>query len=82
MNEQIKTKLTRGEKFQKTAKCKNNQSSPMTNLSWCDLNKKGNLLKVHDMCPNPKCNCQKQITFTPKLFLLEGAVFKAMRKNI
>ena len=24
------------------------------------------------MCHNPKCNCQKQITFSPKQFQLEG----------
>ena len=29
------------------------------------------MLKLHDMCHNPKCRCQKQITFTPKQFQLE-----------
>ena len=24
------------------------------------------VLKLHDMCHSPKCNCQKQITFTLK----------------
>ena len=28
------------------------------------------------MCHNPKCKCQKQITFSPKQFQLEGAGFK------
>ena len=28
------------------------------------------------MSHNPKCNCQKQITFTPKQIQLEGAGFK------
>ena len=33
------------------------------------------------MCHNPNCNCQKQITFTPKQFRLEGHGFKnAMKK--
>ena len=29
------------------------------------------------MCHNPKCNCQKQITFTPKQFPLEGGSIKS-----
>ena len=29
------------------------------------------------MCPNPKCKCQKQITFTPNQFQLEGGGFKS-----
>ena len=40
--------------------------SPMSNSAWCDLNSRGDLLKLHDLCHNPKCKCQKQITFTPK----------------
>ena len=33
------------------------------------------------MCHNPKCNCQKQITLTPKQFQLKGKGFKmTMRK--
>ena len=35
------------------------------------------------MCHNPKCKCQKQITFTPNQFELEGAGFKnTMKKNL
>ena len=34
------------------------------------------------MCPNPKCNCLKKISFTPKQFQLEGSGFKnTMKKN-
>ena len=34
------------------------------------------------MSHNPKCNCQKQITFTPKQYMLGGAGFKnTMKKN-
>ena len=34
------------------------------------------------MCHNPKCECQKQFTFSPKQFQLEGAGFKnTMKKN-
>ena len=56
---------TRGEKLIQKGNCKYNHSSPMSTFSWCDLNNKGNLFKVHDMCPNPKCKGQKRITFTP-----------------
>ena len=45
----------------------------MSNSAWCDLKKKCTVLKLHDMCYNPKCICQKQITFTPKHFHLEVA---------
>ena len=54
----------------------------MSNLSWCDLNFKGNLLKVHDMCPKCKCKCQKQFTCTPNEFQLEIAGFKNTMKKI
>ena len=54
----------------------------MSNLSWCDLNYKGNLLKVHDMCPNCKCKCQNQIIFTPNQFQLEVPGFKNTMKKI
>ena len=37
----------------------------MSNPSGCDVNKKGNLLKVRAMCPNLKCKCQKKTVFTP-----------------
>ena len=56
---------TRVEKLIQNGNWKYKHSSPMSNLSWCDLNNKGNLLEVHDLCPNPKCKGQKQITFTP-----------------
>ena len=32
------------------------------------------------MCPNPKCRCQKQLTFTPNEFQHEGAGFNTMKK--
>ena len=34
------------------------------------------------MCNNPKCKCQKQITFSPNHFQLEGAGFKNTMKKI
>ena len=52
----------------------------MSNSAWCDLNsKKGNILKLHDKCPNPKCKCQKIITFTPHQYMLQGG---SIRKNL
>ena len=38
--EDKQSKFKKGEKFQKPARCKNNHSSPISNLSWCDLNNK------------------------------------------
>ena len=40
----------------------------MSNLTWCDLNNKGNLLKLQDMCLTRGSKYQKQITFTPNQF--------------
>ena len=54
----------------------------MSKAAWCDLNKKCKVLKLHDMCHNPKYNCQKQITFSPKQFQKEGAGLKNTMKNI
>ena len=54
------------EDFQKKAKCKNGKVSPMAKGAWCDLKSTGNVPKLHDMYSKPKCNCQKQKTFTPK----------------
>ena len=57
--------MTRGEDFNKNAKCSHGHRSAMSNSAWCDLNKNCTVLKLHDMCHNPKCKCQKQITFSP-----------------
>ena len=54
----------------------------MSNSAWCDLNKNCTVLKLHDMCHNPKCKCQKQITFSSNQFQLEGAGFKNTMKKI
>ena len=75
--------MTRGEDFIKRGKCKNNHCSSMSNTAWTDLNSKGNILKLHDKCPNPKCGCQKIITFTPHQYMLEGGLIKSkLQKNI
>ena len=74
--------MTRAENFMKKRNCKINHSSSMSNSAWCDLNSKGNVLKLHDKRPNPKCNCQKIITFTPHQYMLEeGSIKSRLQKN-
>ena len=58
--------MTRGESFVINAKCTHGLPSAMSNSPWCDLNKNCTVLKLHDMCHNPKLQLEKQITFTPK----------------
>ena len=68
--------MTRGEDFMKKGRCKNKHCSTRSTSAWSDLNSQGNILKLHDKCPNPKCNCQKVITFTPHQYMLEGGSIK------
>ena len=68
--------MTRGEDFIKAGQCKNNHCSSISNSALCNLHSKGNILKLHDKCPNPKCNCQKIITFTLHQYMLEGGSIK------
>ena len=82
MNKQTRTKQSRGEKIQTSAKCKNNHSSQMSNYSWCDLYNKVNLVKVCDMCPSHKCKCQKQTAFTLNQFQLEGGHFEQILRKV
>ena len=74
--------MTRGQDFIKNAKCTHGHRSAMSNSAWCDLNKNCTVLKLHDMCHNPKCKCQKQITFSPNQFQLEGGSIKSKLKSI
>ena len=74
--------MTRGKDFIKSAKCTHGHRSAMSNSAWCDLNKNCTVLKLHDMCHNPKCKCQKQITFSPNQFQLEGGSIKSKLKSI
>ena len=53
----------------------------MSKSAWCGLNSKGDTLKIHDKCPNPRCNCQKLITFLPKQFQPEGKGFKNTKEK-
>ena len=74
--------MTRGQDFIKSAKCTHGHRSAMSNSAWCDLNKNCTVLKLHDMCHNPKCKCQKQITFSPNQFQLEVGSIKSKLKSI
>ena len=74
--------MTRGKDFNKNAKCTRGHRSAMSISAWCDLNRNCTVLKLHDMCHNPKCNCQKQITFSPKQFQLEGGSIKSKLQKI
>ena len=73
--------MTEGEDFVRDAKCKHGHRSAMSNSAWCDLNKDCTVLKSHELCHNPKCNCQKQSTFTPKGIQLEGGSTKSKQKS-
>ena len=54
----------------------------MSNSAWCDLIKDCTVLNLHEMCHNPNCQCQKQITFTPTQFELEGGSIECkLHKN-
>ena len=74
--------MTRGEDFIKRGKCGKNHCSSMSNSAWTDLNSKGNIVKLHDKCPNPKCGCQKIITFTLHPYMLEGGSIKSKLQKI
>ena len=72
--------MTRGQHFEKKGNGKKH-SSALSNSPRCNSNSKGDILKVHDMCTNQRCKGQKQITFTPKQFQLEGAGFENFYKK-
>ena len=74
--------MTKGEDFIKRGKCKKNHCSSKSNSAWTDLNSNGNILKLHDKCPNPKCGCQKIIIFTPHQYMLEGGLIKSRLQKI
>ena len=74
--------MTRADNFIKKGKCSKNHCSSMSNQAWTDLNSQGNILKLHDKCPNPKCRCQKIITFTPHQYMLEGGSIKSKLQEI
>ena len=73
--------MTRGDDFIKKDDVKKH-CSVLSNAAWSDLNSQGNILKTHDKCPNPKCNCQKIVTFTPHQYMLEGGSIKSKLQKI
>ena len=74
--------MTRGQDFIENAKCTHGRRSAMLNSTWCGLNKNCTVLKLHDLCHNSKCKCQKQLTLTPNQFQLEGGSIKSKLKSI
>ena len=74
--------MTTGQIFIRNANCTHGHRSAMSYTGWCDLNENCTVLKLHDMCHNPKCKCQKQITFSPRQFQLEGSGFKSTMKKV
>ena len=74
--------MTRAESFMKRGKCSKNHCSAMSNSAWTHLNSQGNILKLYDKCPNPKCGCQKIITFTPHQYMLERGSIKSKLQKI
>ena len=74
--------MTREGKFVKNETCTHGHRSAMSNSAWCDFNKNCTVLKLHDMCHNPKYNCQKKITFTPEQYHLEGGSIKSKLQKI
>ena len=74
--------MTRAESFIKKGKCSKNHCSSMSDSAWTDLNSQGKILKFDDKCPNPKCACQKIITFTPHQYMLEGGSIKSKLQKI
>ena len=74
--------MTKGEDFIKRGKCTHGHRSALSNSAWCDLNKNCTVLNLHDFCHNAKCKCQKQITFSPNQFQLEGKGFKNTMKKV
>ena len=74
-------KMTEGENFKKNLTCKHGRRPPMSSSAWWDLNKNCTVLKLHDMCHNPNCKCQKQIIFTHKQFQLgSGSIKNKLQK--
>ena len=74
--------MTRREDIIKNAKCTHGHRSAMSKSAGCDLIINCTVLKLHDMCHDPKCKCQKKITFTLQHIQLEGGSIKSkLQKN-
>ena len=67
--------------YKKLQNVKRNNSSPMSITAWAELNSKGDILNLHNLCGKDGRKCQNLICFTPKQFEMEGDGFKnTMRK--
>ena len=53
----------------------------MSKSAWCDLNSKVDVLKLQDICPNPRGILEKQNTFTPRQYMHEGSEIKSKFKK-
>ena len=74
--------MTKGEDFIKRSKCKINHFSSASISAWSDLKSKGNMLKLHDKCPIPKCGSQNITTITPHQYMLEVGSIKSKLQKI
>ena len=74
--------MTRGQGLINGGKFKSNHCSSMSDCVWSDMKSKSNILKLLDKCPNPKCGCQKIISFTPHQYMLEGGSIKSKLQKI
>ena len=54
---------------------KKKQKSPVSKAACCNIERNGDLVKLHGMCQNLKWNRQIKVTFTPIQFQLEGNCF-------
>ena len=72
--------MTKGENFINKGNCGHIHCSAMSNSAWCELNSKGDTLKLQDRCS--KCNSQKLFNFTPRQNTLEGGSIKGKLKSI
>ena len=74
--------MTRREGFIQKGRCKIKHCAAISNSAWCDLNSKGDILKLHDKCPNLKCNCQKIIFFTLHQYMFAAGSIKSKLQGI
>ena len=72
---------TRGQNFERTAKCKHKQCCTMSTSPWCEFNFLETISKLHDMSANIKRNSQEQLTFTPRQLEMKGTGYKSKLKE-
>ena len=53
--------MTGGEDLYILWKWKGGHCSSMSNSVWYDLNGKGDMLRLHDICPNTRCKGQEKL---------------------